>query len=500
LRQRLKRLRERRDSLKRPSGTGCRSLPRDPVEFCREWLYYEPFGYMQPFLRDENHFIANVQARQTGKTFNGMAKLLHLAFLHPGSTIVVTAPKLGQVKSVAFKALHEHLLRMRTNDPELFKTICGAGGLMRTMIRLRNGSVILAESPVPETIRGHTAKAVYLMEMNFIRDDEDLYTAVLFTLNTTDGYLIAESTPWNTDSVFYRMCNEDSFSRFSRHRVVYTEALPPNGPLTPGIIEMIREQLRDDPLRWRREMLCEWTVDVDRWLPASLIALCQDVSLTYRNPERRHVGRYFVGVDFGKKRDYTVVSVLDRVANHLYLRLCHRFRLDTPYGAVIGFVKMLQDNWDRVAAVACDQTGVGEYIVEDMRRAGVRNVEGVTFTETSKEAMATALREKMRTVECLECEWEGYVEALEGEWRTTCPQRCRSREGNPVTVTPLLHLPYDPDLFNELNAPTYELTKTGRIHFSSTGGGHDDRFWSLALAVYSSQTVPYTSKPIAVRT
>jgi hypothetical protein len=135
-----------------------------------------------------------------------------------------------------------------------------------------------------------------------------------------------------------------------------------------------------------------------------------------------------------------------------------------------------------------------------MRRAGVRNVEGVTFTEISKEAMATALRERMRTVVCPECGWEGYVEAIEGGWRTTCPQGCRSKEGSPVTVTPLLHIPYDPDLFNELNAPTYELTKTGRIHFSSTGGGHDDRFWSLALAVYSSQAILPATRPIAVKT
>ena len=53
----------------------------------------------------------------------------------------------------------------------------------------------LAESPISETIRGHTTKAIYLMEANFIRDDADLYTSLLFTLNTTNGYLIAESTP-----------------------------------------------------------------------------------------------------------------------------------------------------------------------------------------------------------------------------------------------------------------------------------------------------------------
>ena len=62
-------------------------LPEDPVEFCRGWLGYEPFEYMEPFLRDPAHFVANVQARQTGKTFNGMAKLLWLAFRYPGSLI-----------------------------------------------------------------------------------------------------------------------------------------------------------------------------------------------------------------------------------------------------------------------------------------------------------------------------------------------------------------------------------------------------------------------------
>jgi len=84
---------------------------------------------------------------------------------------------------------------MEANRPELYRAWVGDGGVLKTVIRLRNGSQILAESPVSETIRGHSAKAVYLMETNFIRGDEDLYTAVLFTLNTTDEYLIAESTP-----------------------------------------------------------------------------------------------------------------------------------------------------------------------------------------------------------------------------------------------------------------------------------------------------------------
>jgi len=196
---------------------------------------------MWPFLRDEGHFIANVQARQTGKTFNGMAKLLWIGFRYPGSLILVTAPKFDQAKNVAFKALGEHLERMRGVDRRFFDYVVGRRNVLKTLVRFRNGSVIRAESPVPETIRGHAANAVYLMEANFIRDDLELYSAVLFSLNTTNGFLIAESTPWNRDSVFYRMMNVDGVGRFSRHRVLYSEALAPKGPLNPEIVGMIEE-------------------------------------------------------------------------------------------------------------------------------------------------------------------------------------------------------------------------------------------------------------------
>ncbi|MCW4048327.1 MAG: terminase family protein [Candidatus Bathyarchaeota archaeon] len=473
--KRLRSLREKRRSMA-SSATNCPTLPSDPVEFCRKWLGYEPYEYMHPFLRDESHFIAVLQARQTGKTFNGMAKLLYYAVRYPGSTIIISAPKYDQVKRIAFKHLHSHLNRMKARDPQLFRAVVGSKGLMRTIIRFRNGSEILAESPVPETIRGHSAKAVYLMEMNFIRDDEDLYTAVLFTLNTTDGYLIAESTPWNTDSVFHDIFHKEEYGAFSKHMLPYTEALPPNGPLTPSIVSMIEEQLRGDPSRWRREMLCEWTEDDDRWLPMSLITFCQDSSLSYRSAESKRRGQFFVGVDFGKKRDHSVVAVIELKDGHYYLRHCHRFMLDTTYGAVIGYVKRLQDNWSRLVSVNCDQTGVGEYIVEDMRRAGIRNVNGVTFTEGTKEAMATILKEKMRTVECGECGWMGYVENFDGSWRRSCPN-------DDSGISSVFHIPYDQDLFNDLNTPIYTLSKTGRIQFNHSSGTHDDMFWAIALSM-----------------
>jgi len=438
-----------------------------------------------------------VKVHNSGKTFNGMAKLLYTALRYPESTILVTAPKYDQVKRIAFKHLHGHLQRMKANTPDLYKATVAPGGLLKTIIRLRNGSVIQAESPIPETIRGHTAKTIYLMEMNFIRDDQDLYTAVLFTLNTTDGTLIAESTPWNTDSVFYRIFHEPEYKQFSKHTVPYTEALPPNGPLTPKIVEMIKEQLKGDPSRWRREMLCQWTEETDRWLPASLIALCQD-QINYYKPDKPHTGNYTAGVDFGKKTDHSVIAVVERKRRHIYLRHLRSFKLDTPYGAVIGYIKRLQSTWNRLTLINCDQTGVGEYIVEDMKRSGIRNVQGTTFTQTTKEAMATALKETMRTATCPKCRKTSHIENNKGgEWNTTCTN-CKTEQGNPQPLTPHLHIPYDPNLYAELNAPTYQLMPNGKIHYNHPPGTHDDKFWALALAVHAA-TEKNKSKPLAKR-
>ncbi len=497
----LKRLRKQIRELekKRHSATRYKkALPSDPIEFCREWLYYEPYEYIHPFLRDRNHFIANLMARQTGKTWNGMAKLLYMGFRYPDSVILVAAPKFDQVKNIAFKVLHQHLNRMESNDPDFFEYVIGKKNMLKTMIKFRNGTQILAESPIPETIRGHTAKVVYLMEANFIRDDMDLYTAVLFTLNATNGYLIAESTPWNTDSVFYRIYHDPAYTNYSTHRTPYTTAMPPNGPLNQEVVEMIKTQLAGDPARWRREMLCEWTEDDDTWLSTSLITLAQDHERDYvkKIDEASLRGSFYVGVDFGKHQDHSVIAVLDAKSDHKHLIHLKRFPLETPYGAVIGYVKRIQDRWRTVRAIYCDKTGVGEYIVEDMIKGGLRGVEGINFTETNKESMATALKENMRTADCPQCGWRGYIQDHEGTWRTTCPNNCK-KDATPVSLRPLLHIPYDPELFAELNVERYELAKTGKIQYNHPEGTHDDRFWALALAIYGTIMEPSSSIPLA---
>ncbi|RLG39879.1 MAG: hypothetical protein DRN78_06155 [Thermoproteota archaeon] len=139
------------------------------------------------------------------------------------------------------------------------------------------------------------------------------------------------------------------------------------------------------------------------------------------------------------------------------LKLVHvyRFPLKTEYASVIGYIKSLCDRWQSIHAVYVDQTGVGDYIVEDMKKSGIPNVTGVTFTIATKEEMATILKEKMRR----------------GEFK--------------IPYFPKKG-PRDIDIKAELNIERYELTKTGHIKFSHPEGSHDDVFWAVCLAVYAA--------------
>jgi len=47
-----------------------------------------------------------------------------------------------------------------------------------------------------------------------------------------------------------------------------------------------------------------------------------------------------------------------------------------------------------------------------------------------------------------------------------CPEGYRRDDGRPVGLRPLLHIPYDPDLFTELNVERFELSKSGKILFN----------------------------------
>jgi len=285
--------------------------------------------------------------------------------------------------------------------------------------------------------------------------------AILFTLTTTNGKLVASSTPFNRDSLFWKMCNHKDYADFVRQHFSWEKALDPAGPLNSQMIERIRRQFGDDPARWRREMEAEWAEDVDVWLPQSLIVSCVGTSkncgldLQLFDPEKNYEGRFFGGLDLAQTRDYCVFSVVESLKDRLYLRFLKIFHQPTKYAHVLGFIKLVQDRFGSFDKIRVDYTREGPSIIADMENSGIDNAEGVNFSVPRKSEMASLLKQRM---------------------------------SNGKFFYPLLNWerPYRGDICTELNVERYDLRKDGTIGYSHPNGTHDDVFWSIALAVYAT--------------
>jgi len=429
------------------------SLSSDPVQFFRQVVGFEPTSYQKDFIKlfVENQFTAGRWCRQSGKSWIMAALLLWYALTRPDSYIALVGPSWRQTK-LNIRRISYFLRRLPQTmylKPQ------------KTRLAFPNGSVIEAFPNNPDTIRGPTLHCVWWDEGNFTPNDGDLYDAILFTLGTTDGKLACTSTPWNTDSLFWKMCNHKDYSDFARLHVSWQQALEPNGPLKKGILEKIRKQFGEDPSRWRREMEAEWAEDEDVWLPQSLIVSCVGTvkscgeDLQSFDPEKSYDGEFFGGVDFAQTRDYCVFSVVQRLNDRLFLRHLKIFQQPTKYAHVLGYIKTLQDRWGGFAKIRVDFTREGPSIISDMENATIRNAEGVNFSVPRKSEMANLLRQRMT-------DQRFYFPLITWE------------------------KPYRGDICSELNVERYELRKDGTIALSHPRGTHDDVFWSIALAVYGT--------------
>jgi phage FluMu gp28-like protein len=435
-------------------------LSEDPITFFEQVVGFKPTVYQRDLAEKfvNNQFVAMRWSRQSGKSWIAAALLLNYALTHSGAYIGIVAPGWRQSKLV--------IRRIRYFLRNLPKEVCPKPA--RTVLYFSKGSIIEAFPNNPDTIRGPTLDVIYWDEANFTPDDVDMYTAILFTISTTKGKVLVSSTPWNTDSVFYRIFHSEEFSDFARSHVTWQQSMEPSGPLDKGTLEKIRKQFAEDPWRWKREMEAEWAEDENAWLSQSLITKCiatqktlgEEIELwSFESSQRGH--NLYAGIDLGRIKDYSALIVIEELQGKFYLRHVKIFELGTSYASVIGYLKVLQDRWGGFCKIRVDATNQ-DYVVEDMKNSQIDNVEGVHFTLPRKQEMAMLLKQRM-------------IENKFWYPHFTWERPCRS------------------ELVTELNVERFELRKDGSIAFNHPQGTHDDVFWATALALYG--TVEMTAEP-----
>lgn len=161
-------------------------------------------------------------------------------------------------------------------------------------------------------------------------------------------------------------------------------------------------------------------------------------------------GELYAGLDIGRKRDLTVLWILERLGDVLYTR------------AVIALRNMRKSEqeaiiWPWIARcrrTAIDATGLGIGWSDDAQdEFGEYAVEAVTFTSAVKEQLAYPVRSKMEDR--------------------------------------LLRIPNRPEIRTDLRSVTKQVTAAGNIRFMAerTADGHADHFWAAALAVHAAGDV-----------
>lgn len=429
-----------------------RQAKSDPVYFARAFLGIEAFPYQVEFLRDDGSRIAAACGRQVGKTLLAAIKGLHFAFFNCDVTVLIVSSTLRQ----SMILFHKIKSWIETN-PVLRLAVRSS---TRTTIEFNHNSRIIALpcGPTGYSLRGYTSDMVVMDEANFVPEHvvESVIRPMLIT--KPNSRFIMLSTPITKEHPFYR-----AISQKEQGFHVYVWATRLNPLVTAEKLEADRNAL--DESTFLREYEAQFTDEMNCYFPRRIILQCVDGEHELLGDEdvlhNKFQGNFHLGVDFGKKVDYSVLAVVEKLDDET-LRLIYlkQLPLGTEYSSVVGWVRRLNEAFNLISC-NLDQTGVGEAPAEDVKRI-IPNAQGITLTAKSKVDLLSNLLVLME----------------------------RKR----------LILPLDRELIAQIGAQQYEITKSGETLFSHPPKAHDDQLWALALAAWrtrnSSGTLLSVKKPL----
>ena len=370
-------------------------------------------GYQQEIVDCEARFTVTEAGTKTGKTASHMVWLFEQALKTPSDCFVWwVAPVYAQAE-IAYRRMQNQL----DNGGEFFQS---HDGKMR--LTLPNGQMVEFKSAKnPDDLFGEDVYAAVFDE--FTRAKAEAWYALRTTLSSTRGPCKLIGNVKGRKNWGHRLALEaKNGKRNYRNFKITADDAVAAGILDQEEVDQAREDLPEAV--FKELYMAEASEDGSNPFGQPYIQKCVT--------ELSDKDAVCYGVDLAKKQDWTVIIGLDEDRNVCdFARFQHDWQTTTRLVAdVIG---------DLTARV--DSTGVGDPIVEELQRE-VENVEGVNFTQRSKQQLM-----------------EGLAVSIQKE-------RLGFPEG-PIT--------------DELDVFEYEYTQNG-VKYTAPSGLHDDCVCALALA------------------
>jgi len=409
------------------------------------------YPYQKKFLNDETPFRYVNKSRRVGLTQTISWESLYRALNFPNTwvAIVSVSDKLAKdVMTYVYDAFYSYRDTMiKIGRPELIPRM---GVHTKSDLRFPQlGSRIESLPNNPRTVRGKTITDLYLDEFAHYQSPEEIYSAILPSITLDRGSIVSRatfiSTPLSKFGPFYKFwANRDKpeYSHISYHTIHWKECSGMEGK-----IGLIKKSMDDD--QFRREYCNEFVDETLAALPFSEIKACVNYNLTndydynVKNP-------IYVGVDYGKVRDSTVIIVIEKMEDMFIVRHIKEFAPPMSYKEAADYIKRHVPEW-KPSRIVIDHTGVGQSTIEDLSDLGSL-VKGETLSQPYKERIFA------------------FTRILFQDKR--------------------IQIPNNENLINQLHALQKRISEGGMVRYTHPAKGliqHDDYVWSLCLALYAGE-------------
>ena len=380
---------------------------------------YRPHPGQRALHESDARFRVVSCGRRWGKTLAATAEMIRRAWEKPGSLSFWVAPVLRQ-STIAFDLVRRGMPREAVADIHKVDRRVG----------LSNGSVIEFKSAeIPENLRGFGIDFLVVDEAAFLA--KDLWEEVLRpALSDRRGKALFIGTPKGKNWFFHLFCRgmdekEPGWQSFS-----FPTA---NNPyIRADEIEDARRTLPEAV--FAQEYLARF---IDEG--AGVFTGVNDI-IRARLADPAPGEHYTAGLDIGRHRDFTVLTIVDGSGAVVYFDRFSGITWTAMKQRVISAVR----RYNR-AVVWVDSTGVGDPILEDLMRMGAA-CRGFRFTNESKAAL---------------------IENL-----------ILSIDEKRISIPPIQELVDELMIFEVRNLPG------GGIAYGAPAGFHDDCVISLGLAVW----------------
>jgi phage FluMu gp28-like protein len=398
------------------------------------------YGFQQNWLLDPARFSLLVKSRQIGASHTyAAAAVLWALFGEDTSIISVGEREASEVLSKV--ALHAEALRRLGS--EWAKVV----GKSATRISLATGASIFA---LPSTSggRGQSGNAL-LDEAAYYQHPEEVWDGASATI--MHGYRMrVSSTPNGVGNMFHKLVKGHAENGYRLHSVTIEQAIADGMRVS---MDECWKMARGDPRLFDQLFRGIFLDAQAQYISSELIARCshdRDIPPT---------GNCYAGLDIGKKNDLTVMIVVKKIGEQCFVvHIETRKRTDSQ-----GLAEMVDANMNRynVQRLAVDETGLGAFPAEAMQKYyGAHRVEPVSFTNKSKEALATGMYAAFANTGIIlpKTEREG----------------CSSEEVVKIR--------------EDIASIRRIVTEAGNVRYDAphTDEGHADRAWALALALHAA--------------